>query len=55
VIKDGYDTLKAQLLKRERRKFEVGFLCERNTRHHIDILFNGTPIKGKLSQLVFIV
>lgn len=46
IIKDGFDTLKAQLLKREKRKFEIGFLCERNTKHDIQVIFNGIQIKG---------
>lgn len=45
IIKDGYDTLKAQLLKREKRKFEIGFLCERNMKHDIQVIFNGIQIK----------
>ena len=50
IIKDGYDTLKAQLLKREKRKFEIGFVAERNMKHDIQIIFNGTQIRGKLSK-----
>ena len=45
IIKDGFDTLKAQLLKREKRKFEIGFLCERNMKHDIQVIFNGIQIK----------
>lgn len=45
IIKDGFDTLKAQLLKREKRKFEIGFLCERNMKHDIQVIFNGMQIK----------
>ena len=45
IIKDGYDTLKAQLLKRERRKFEIGFFVERNMKHEIQVIFNGIQIK----------
>ena len=46
IIKDGYDTLKAQLLKREKRKFEIGFVAERNMKHDIQVIFNGLQIKG---------
>ena len=46
IIKDGYDTLNAQLLKREKRKFEIGFFCERNMKHDIQVIFNGQQIKG---------
>lgn len=45
IIKDGYDTLKAQLLKREKRKFEIGFTCERNMKHEIQVIFNGIQIR----------
>jgi len=47
VIKDGFDTLKAQLLKREKRKFVIGFVSEKNTKHDIHVIFNEMPIKGK--------
>lgn len=46
IIKDGYDTLKAQLLKREKRKFEIGFVAERNMKHDVQVIFNGLQIKG---------
>ena len=45
IIKDGYDTLKAQLLKREKRNFDIGFYCERNMKHDIQVIFNGIQIK----------
>jgi hypothetical protein len=46
IIKDGFDTLKAQLLRREKRKFEIGFFCERNMKHEIQVIFNGIQIKS---------
>jgi hypothetical protein len=46
IIKDGYDTLKAQLLKREKRRFEIGFIADRNMKHDIQVIFNGIQIKG---------
>ncbi|CAF0722221.1 unnamed protein product, partial [Brachionus calyciflorus] len=52
IIKDGSDTLKAQLLKREKRKFEIGFLSERNTKHDIQVVFNGVPIKDSPFQIL---
>jgi hypothetical protein len=48
IIKDGYDTLKAQLLKREKRKFEIGFVAERNMKHDVQVIFNGLQINGIL-------
>jgi hypothetical protein len=52
IIKDGYDTLKAQLLKREKRKFEIGFVCERNMKHEIQVIFNGIQIRDSPFQLL---
>jgi hypothetical protein len=52
IIKDGYDTLKAQLLKREKRRFEIGFVCERNMRHEIQIIFNGIQIRNSPYHLL---
>lgn len=52
IIKDGYDTLKAQLLKREKRKFEIGFVCERNMKHDIQVIFNGIQIKDSPFNVV---
>ena len=52
IIKDGYDTLNAQLLKREKRKFEIGFFCERNMKHDIQVIFNGQQIKGMLFVVI---
>lgn len=34
------------MLKREKRKFEIGFVSERNTNHDIQVIFNGIQIKG---------
>lgn len=48
VIKDGYDTLKAQLLRRDKRKFIIGFNCDRNMKHEIHVIFNDIQIKGKI-------
>jgi hypothetical protein len=53
IIKDGYDTLKAQLLKREKRKFEIGFVAERNMKHDVQVIFNGLQIKGTFPILLF--
>ena len=44
IIKDGYDTLKAQLLKRERRIFLIGFFCDRNMKHEVNVVFNEIQI-----------
>lgn len=44
IIKDGYDTLKAQLLKRERRLFLIGFFCDRNMKHEVNVVFNEIQI-----------
>jgi hypothetical protein len=54
IIKDGYDTLNAQLLKREKRKFEIGFFCERNMKHDIQVIFNGIQIKGRFKFCFFL-
>jgi hypothetical protein len=48
VIKDGFDTLKAELLKREKRKFMIGFFSEKNISHNIHVIFNDVPIQGLL-------
>lgn len=53
IIKDGYDTLKAQLLKRDKRKFIIGFSCDRNMKHEIHVIFNDIPIKGINSNTRF--
>ncbi len=54
IIKDGFDTLKAQLLKREKRKFVIGFFSEKTAKHDIHVIFNEMPIKGSKKLLFFI-
>jgi hypothetical protein len=54
IIKDGYDTLKAQLLRKEKRQFEIGFLCERNIKHEVQVIFNGVHAKGNFFLYFFV-
>ncbi len=53
IIKDGFDTLKAQLLKREKRKFVIGFFSEKTAKHDIHVIFNEMPIKGSKKFVFF--
>ncbi len=45
IIKDGVDTLKAQLLKREKRKFMIGFYSDKCVKHDIHVIFNEVQIR----------
>jgi hypothetical protein len=46
IIKDASNTLKAELLKREKRIFEIGFKAINNVEHTIQVLFNGLQMEG---------
>ena len=54
IIKDGYDTLKAQLLKRERRIFLIGFFCDRNMKHEVNVVFNEIQIDSNFIYIFFL-
>ena len=40
------------MLKSEDRRFEVGFLSDRNVKHEIQVTFNGLHINGKPNAII---